>query len=388
MKMNKEERYLLVNQSIGSLFYDVILEISRKTKIDIFTGTSLGLKNNKFNLYKGTRYNRKNYLTRIYTWTLFTIQLGFFLLIKRNFYKKILFVTNPPLAPFFGLLTKTSFSILIYDLYPDILKSFKKNFLFNPIIIIWKISNKVLFKKAERIFSLSESMSSELENYFYSKNNFEEKVHIIPPWSTTKNFKKNESSFFSEKYKKQDLFLRIIYSGNIGVTHPLENIIYSIPNIKNKAKCIISGNGAKLDKLKRISKGLNLSSDDLKFLDFIDSEEEFFYFLSNADFSVVALDEKLGGSSLPSKIFNSLELGVPIIGITSENSSVANLIKKYKCGINIPPDAKFKLKLDFFIEKVCNEKKFLQNLKINAKKASIQFTVKNAEKLTNLFLAC
>ena len=84
MKMNKEERYLLVNQSIGSLFYDVILEISRKTKIDIFTGTFLGLKNNKFNLYKGTRYNRKNYLTRIYTWTLFTIQLGLFLITKRN----------------------------------------------------------------------------------------------------------------------------------------------------------------------------------------------------------------------------------------------------------------------------------------------------------------
>lgn len=385
----KNSKYLLVNQSIGKLFFDIALKISKKERVDLFTGKSFSKDFKNIKIHKAQAYINKNIFTRLITWLKFTIQLYIFLVLKKNSYKKILFVTNPPFAPFLGLILNCRFSILIYDLYPNILKSLTKNnilnFFINIIIFIWNVLNNLVFKKSDKIFTISNTMSNEIKKYFRDNITFEKKVYVVSPWSSEIKLKLNNKDIIHKSYRKKEK-LKIIYSGNIGLTHPLEYLVKSIPDIKEYVEAYIIGQGPKLQTLKLISNKLKIRAKNLEFLERIDSQIKFTNFLKKADFTVVALDQRLGGASLPSKIFNSLHLGIPIISISNKKSSLALLIKKYRCGINIEPNPDFNIKIKKFFYNISNDNKKLLDLKINALEASQDFTSKNADLLVDSFL--
>ena len=118
---------LLVNQSIGPLFEDVIKTTKKYEKINVF---------------EGIKYNRTNLFGRFFTWVIYSFQLSFHLLRHRQKYKRILIVSNPPFAPILGLLSKCQYSLLLYDLYPEVLKQIAGNSPFlKPVIFIWNFSN-------------------------------------------------------------------------------------------------------------------------------------------------------------------------------------------------------------------------------------------------------
>ena len=387
---SKTKKILVVNQSIGSLFFDVVFKLSKKKKVDVFTGSKFTKQFKNIKLYGAQNYINNNIFLRLITWTIFTIQLYIFLIFNKNSYKKILFVTNPPFAPLLGLIMNCRFSILIYDLYPNILRSLTRNnllnFFINIIIFIWNVLNSFMFKKSNEIFTLSSSMSNEIKKYFRDNITFDKKVHVVSPWTSDIKLKLKNKDIIHKSNRKKEKF-KIIYSGNIGLTHPLEYLVESIPDIKEYVEAYIIGRGPKLQTLKLISNKLKIRAKNLEFLERIDSQIKFTNFLKKGDFTVVALDQRLGGASLPSKIFNSLHLGIPIISISNKKSSLALLIEKYRCGINIEPNPDFNIKIKRFFYNISKDNKKLLDLKINALEASQNFTSKNADLLVDLFLA-
>ena len=87
-------------------------------------------------------------------------------------------------APFsFG-----SYSFLLYDLYPNVLRQLKNNLLSNLLIniisSIWNILNLISFFYAKNIFTLSQSMADEIK--LSSKNffNWQSKIIIAPLWKS------------------------------------------------------------------------------------------------------------------------------------------------------------------------------------------------------------
>ena len=143
----------MVNQTIGNLFLDVINSTSKHKNVIIF---------------KGIAYDRKNIFSRIYTWTIFSIQLFFHLIVNSSKYEKVIAVSNPPFVPMIVYLTRCKYSLILYDLYPQILKQLKTNNIVLKIVInIWNRCNKKIYNSADVIITLSNNMSNELRGYFY-----------------------------------------------------------------------------------------------------------------------------------------------------------------------------------------------------------------------------
>jgi len=101
--------------------------------------------------------------------------------------------------------------------------------------------------------------------------------------------------------------------------------------------------------------------------------------LTCADFGVVSLKSGAESLSVPSKLYYQLAAGNAIIGITEENSELALIINKYKCGkVTSPGDA------EGLIQYLLNlNQDAIQKYKDQARIASNDFTNLNAYKFVS-----
>jgi len=106
-------------------------------------------------------------------------------------------------------------------------------------------------------------------------------------------------------------------------------------------------------------------------------ESELLFSLSGSDLSVIILNEKSTNISVPSKTYNLLAVGSPLLCITSPESELAELVRKYNNGKTF--EASDIEGIVQFILEMNQDKEILQQYSKNSLKASSDFTVKNAE---------
>ena len=92
--------------------------------------------------------------------------------------------------------------------------------------------------------------------------------------------------------------------------------------------------------------------------------------------NVVTLDEGAADLSIPSKTFNLLSVGKPILAICSKRSALANLLERSNCGRAFEANEVNEIKS--FIYQLQNEPDTYKAYSENAKKASNNFTKENA----------
>ena len=322
-------------------------------------------------------YNRTSIFKRLLTWIWGTIQIYFKLLFKyRGWY--VVYVTNPPLCYLLSLCLKNPFSIIVYDIYPDALTNIgikETNILYRK----WIKWNNKLFAKADVIYTLSSGMKKQLSSYTNDS-----KIISIPNWSASNNLKpiEKESNIFIKDNNLNDKFI-VIYSGNIGNTHNVEYIIEVAKKIKenNNIQFLIIGEGGKKKILenKVAEYGLN----NCTFLTW-QSVEMMPYSLASADVAVITLNDDTASLSVPSKTYNLLAVGAPLLCIAPKASELNNLISEYNNGRCF--DKNDIGEMSKFILDIHNNQELKDELSHNSLEASKQFTYKNAEKYLQTFL--
>jgi hypothetical protein len=107
-------------------------------------------------------------------------------LLKTKYRKhEVFFVSVPPMGYLINLALPNKFSMVIWDVYPDAFKILgvkESNFIYKT----WAKLNVKSFKKAYRLFTISEKMADLLEIYA-NKN----KIIIQPIWSMFQENKKH-----------------------------------------------------------------------------------------------------------------------------------------------------------------------------------------------------
>jgi hypothetical protein len=98
--------------------------------------------------------------------------------------------------------------------------------------------------------------------------------------------------------------------------------------------------------------------------------------------AVVSLGKEASTLSVPSKTFNLLSVGAPLICITSADSELAALVKQYQLGECF--DAVETNRMIEFIYSVKSNKNYQSALQQNALKASKDFGPENAFKFVQL----
>lgn len=378
---SKFGKIVFVNQATGYLTIDIINEFAKKFEEIALIAGSIRVQdtplNDKVSWSKIIKYNRGNPLQKFISWVAGTLQIFYLLITKYRRYE-IFYITIPPLVYLLSLILPNRYSILIFDVFPDALKSYnvREN---NPIYKLWKRWNQKLFRDAYRVYTLGKSMAGNLKEYMDIQN-----LIIIPNWSGLTNaqpVRKGDNLFIQKNGYKNKFIVQ--YSGNIGYTHNVEILIDVARMIQSEEdiKFLIIGRGERVDYIRDLIHKYNLSNCDL--LPF-QPDDMLKYSLSAADFGVVILDDDAGNVSIPSKIYNYQTLGIPLLCIapaTSELNRHVNYYKNGRCFQKEDIDD-----IVNFIKETRDSKKELKRMADNSLRASTEFSNKNSKKYLNAYV--
>lgn len=298
--------------------------------------------------------------------------LMWWLLMTKYRKHEIFFVSVPPMAYLLNIILPHRFSMVIWDVYPDIFKitgMAENHWLYK----IWASLNRVSFKKAYKIFTISEKMAELIYQY-----TAKDRVLVQPIWSIFQDYRKISKSEnpFIQKHNLQGKFI-IQYSGNIGLTHNVEALVDIAELLQNESHILfqIIGRGPRKAVLERVVKERQLPN--CQFLPF-QSDEMFPYSLGSADIGVVILDDSTSKGSVPSKSYNLMSYGIPSLYIASGDSQLALYVNKYKHG-KCFNKSDLQAAADWIVE-VANKPKEMKSMGENAVAASSDFKRANAHK--------
>lgn len=372
MKMNIN-KVVIINQSTGYLTVDIVNAYCKVYKdVALITGRVEEYERKlspNVKIYKIISYNKSSVLKRILTWVIGFIQILSILLFKFS-NALVVYVTNPPITYFASLLLNNKYIIIIYDIYPDALRNINissSTFVYK----FWSKINVKLYKNAIQIFTLSDGMKQLLKQYVD-----ESLIRVIPNWSSTNSLTpilKNDNPFIRD-YGLQGKFV-IMYSGNIGYTHNVEIILELARKLKETKKIhfMIIGNGGKKSQLMELANQYNLNN--CTFLDW-QPANKMKNSLCAADLSVVTLTDDTAFVSVPSKTYNILSVGSPLLCITPKKSEISLLVEKEHCGQCFEKDEVEQML--FYINRLVQDEEYRTCLARNALNAASHYTYENA----------
>ena len=257
----------------------------------------------------------------------------------------IIVATSPPF--FVGIsgylisrLKRVPFIFELRDLWPDSivqLGQLKNKFL----IKLWEDIELFLYKKSKQIVVVTDSYVEILKE----KGIRSEKISVI------KNGISIESNLptLSVKEIKNKLNINnefvFAYIGTIGLSHALDTVVESAEKLKDNKEILflIIGDGAEKEILNNKSQNLKLTN--IKFLDKIERNELSNYY-QIVDVLIVPLKNiALFRSVIPSKIFEIMKYGKPILlGVDGESKKI---VEEAKAGISFLPE-----NVDDFVKQV------------------------------------
>lgn len=291
---------------------------------------------------------------------------------------EVLFISVPPMGYLLNLLVPHRFSMVIWDVYPDIFKitGMKES---HPVYRTWSWLNRKSFNKAYGIFTISEKMAELLHQYANPK-----KISIQPIWSIFQERNKvgkGDNPFIKEHHLEGKFIVQ--YSGNIGLTHNVEVLVDIAERLKDEPSILfqVIGRGPRKAILEKVVRERQLPN--CQFLPF-QSDDMFPYSLAAAHLGVVILDEATSKGSVPSKSYNLMAYGIPSLYIASPDSQLALYAEKYNHG-NCFQKAELQHVADWILELAVNSNERCR-LSENAVRASEDFKRGNADKFVSAYL--
>lgn len=280
------------------------------------------------NRINAVNYNKNHFISRLIG--NLKISWKMFLLMKQKIpsNSQVLMVSNPIFLTWLAsLLTKKrgwKIKLLVHDVFPENLSSIKRiNLIGSLFLPLLKYFFDVAFSKMDTLILLGRDM----KDVFLKKvNNVQ--IQIIENWADVQNI--------SPRHNYSNHEFKFIYAGNFGRVQGIEALLESFNYIKNpKFSFIFIGSGARqnlIDDFIKKSKN-NL----IKRLPWQEREKQN-GFLNDASIGVVSLAKGMYGLGVPSKFYNLLAAGKPILYIGPKNSELHLVINEFKIGWFVEAD--------------------------------------------------
>jgi len=256
----------------------------------------------------------------------------------------VMVVTTPPSLPFITaiacFLKRAKYILLIHDNYPEIAIASKMVKPGSFIVRVMQRLNRFLYKRAWRIIVVGRDMKVLLEKKIGKED---EKIFTIPNWAeleTVHPLPRDENPLLEELNLKDKFVL--LYAGNMGYPNDIESIIESAEQLKEKRGIhfLFLGAGVKRRWLEKAVKERKL--ENVTLLNPKPRSEQT-VFLNACDVGFVSLVSGMWGVSMPSRTYNLLAAGKPMIALTDAGSEIEMVLNDDSVGWSIPPSAPDKL---------------------------------------------
>lgn len=324
-------------------------------------------------------YDRSSTFRRLWSWVVGFLQICWMVITR---YRKahLFIVSNPPLASLLPLFCRNPYSLLIYDVYPDALVEYNIFSAESLIIRQWKSWNKRIYARAKAVFTLSDGMKKLLMQYAPSNSG---NIHVVPVWTDNSFLRpilKAENEF-RQAQALEDCFL-VMYSGNLGKSHELSILVDLARRVHDDdIFVLIIGGGDQYQSLK--SKIQEAKLPNMRILPW-QPTETLPQTLAAADLGVVSLGKEASLLSMPSKTFNLLSVGCPILAIASPESALADMVVQYDLGQHFEPSQIDDITA--FVKQLARNQSEQQRLQRNALQTAHLFGPENARKFVLPFI--
>jgi len=342
--------------STGFIVTKIAEQLAQTNEVNVICGhpnyDERGTTVQKHEIYEGieiwrcfaTNLNKDVILFRIIN--LLTISISIFLFAAWKLRKNdhVLVVTNPPLLPFTlsiaCLLRSANYLLLIHDIYPDLPIASGVLDADSFISRLLKTLNRRLYRGATRIIVLGRDMKRLVDAQLSSS---QRKVMIIPNWAdlTVVNPQPRCENLLRQELSLSDKFV-LQYAGNMGYPNDIESIASAAKLLSDEDKLhfMFIGTGAKKVWLEE-----QINEDGLENVTLLPRRprNDQTNFLNACDVALISLVSGMTGVSVPSRTYNTLASGTPIIAIADADSEVGLIIAEEGIGWVVPPNSPEKL---------------------------------------------
>ncbi|MEP0805751.1 MAG: glycosyltransferase family 4 protein [Chloroflexota bacterium] len=248
----------------------------------------------------------------------------------------VLMSASPPLplglsAWLVSRIRRIPWLLRVEDLYPQ--TAVNAGVLRNRFVIrFFEWMEKFIYRKASHISLISESFRQNL----LAKGISPSKLSVLPVWADPDFIRPlPKENGFRRVHSLEGKFA-LLYSGNIGHTSALEDVIEAACLLRHEAEIVflIIGDGVKKAALQERS--LRCGLENVLFLPY-QPRERYLEALAAADVCLATLNSAASHTSLPSKIFTIMAAARPILVVADAASEMAAVVQREKCGVVVPP---------------------------------------------------
>ena len=227
----------------------------------------------------------------------------------------VLFVdSTPPIQGAMAALVKKVTGVpVVYnlqDIFPD---SLVGTGLARKGGLLWKIGRRIedfTYRNADKIIVISEDFKRNI----MAKGVPEEKIEVIYNWvdeTAVVSVEKEKNPLFEELGVSRELF-HVVYAGNLGLAQNVQVLLDCAALLKNEKgiEFLVFGTGGLKEEYEAYAKEKGL--DNVRFFP-LQPQEKVSEVYSMADVALVSCKKGLGGSAMPSKTWNILSAGTPVV---------------------------------------------------------------------------
>lgn len=286
----------------------------------------------------GATLDKDILLFRLVNLVTITVSLFFNALWQFRRGDRVLVVTNPPSLPFLIAvacsLRGAHCLLLVHDVYPELLVAVDKLRASHPLVRGLSWLSRILYRKVRHVVVLGRDMQARITE---TAEIGREHVSIITNWADLDQVapvRKDDNVLRGELHIRDKFVLE--YAGNIGYPNDVESIVEAARTLSGDSDVhfLFIGSGAKRrwvedaivrNQLTNVTLLPNRPREDQN------------NFLNACDVAIVSLVSNMKGISVPSRMYNIMAAGKPIIAITEPQSELALAVEEEDIGWVVPP---------------------------------------------------
>jgi glycosyltransferase involved in cell wall biosynthesis len=269
---------------------------------------------------------------------LVTISLALFVSLVRELRRgdAALVVTNPPLLPFLTAVAcrmrGARFLLLVHDVYPEVL--YATGFLSRRARTARLLEglNHWLYDRADRIVTLGRDMSDLVAR---KRSSGPRGIVMIPNWADADDITPADPAG-SSLLATLGLAGRFVvqYAGNIGRSHDIESALAAAAQLGDEQfQFLFIGDGGKRRLVEQAARGSAANVTLLPNRPRSDQQ----VFLNACHVGLIPFVAGMSGVSVPSRMYNVLAAGKPIVAMADPDSELARVVREERVGWVVDP---------------------------------------------------
>ena len=274
---------------------------------------------------------------RIINFLTISLALFMFSLVHLQQGDKVLFVTNPPLLPYLITVScrirRAKPILLVHDVYPEVLAATD---MISARSITYKFIQSVSHWLYDRVLSII-VIGRDMWKLAASKCRDRSKITLLTNWADL-DIVHPIPRLKNAALKSLGLLDSFVvqYCGNMGRTHGLKYLTECADRMNGDTSFhfLLVGSGAGKASLEREKDRLKL--ENITILPRC-PRKELNQYLNACDLSVISFIPGMFGVSVPSRMYNIMAAGKPILAIADRSSELALVVEEEKIGWVVPP---------------------------------------------------